>query len=546
MAVETTDIKSALLACNGSVTTFPFTFPILATGDLKVYLITNATEAKELLTETTDYSVSATNDDYSSGGNVETVSTYSSAYSILIVRDVTNTQTTDYTVGDDLDADVLESDFDRRTMVAQEFAELLSRMLSFPVQDPTTISGEMAPQADRLGKFVYFDATYGQPVMVDAIALTDAPVTDFGKTLLDDEDAIAAMKTLQPSKDLDSANYTVQDDDGFRLIRVTTGASDRTITLPTAADNVDRILHILKDDSGAGLVIVDGESAERIDGAMDITIVNRYDSVTLYCDGADWFVLNNISAFSRTLVDGIDAAAANKTLTSIHSPGDANYTILDDDGYTDFLFALVTTARTLTLPTAAANTGREVYAKIISNTSGTLTIDGEGAELINGIATWQLRGAGDWIHLICDGTGWHVRGHYETALIYQHTADFSQNTPTQNQWYAVTNFLLALPTGGVWQIEFGSMFWARKDAGPNVFAELTCADGSASEDDDEYTMRVSTYKQQDYGWHEKTILRTFASGVTLYVNLRTASASCESVASFDAEANGHLRARRIA
>ena len=412
MAVATTDIKSALLACNGSVTTFPFTFPILATGDLKVYLITNATEAKELLTETTDYSASATNDDFSGGGNVETVSTYSSSYSILIVRDVTNTQTTDYTVGDDLDADVLESDFDRRTMVAQEFAELLSRMLSFPVQDPTTISGEMAPQADRLGKFVYFDATYGQPVMVDAIALTDAPVTDFGKTLLDDEDAIAAMKTLQPSKDLDSANYTVQDDDGFRLIRVTTGASDRTITLPTAADNVDRILHILKDDSGAGLVIVDGESAERIDGAMDITIVNRYDSVTLYCDGADWFVLNNISAFSRTQKDSTDAAAAQIILTSIHSPGDAAYTILDDDGYTDILFDLVTTARTLTLPTAAANTGRELFIKIRTNTSGTLIIDGEGAETIDGSATKTLVLQYDSIKIACDGTGWIVLDQY--------------------------------------------------------------------------------------------------------------------------------------
>ena len=197
MAVETTDVKTAQLACNGSVTTFPFSFPILATGDLKVYLITNATEAKELLTETTDYSVNATNDDYSSGGNVETVATYSSSYSILIVREVTNTQTTDYTVGDDLDADVLESDFDRRTMVAQEFADLLAaRALVFPVQDPTTISGEMAPQADRLGKYLYFDATYGQPTMVDAISVGTATVTDFAKTVLDDEDADTFLATL--------------------------------------------------------------------------------------------------------------------------------------------------------------------------------------------------------------------------------------------------------------------------------------------------------------------------------------------------------------
>ena len=355
MAVETTDIKTALLACNGSVTTFPFSFPILATGDLEVYLITNATEAKELLTETTDYSVSATNDDYSGGGNVETVATYSSSYSIQIVRNVPDTQTTDYTVGDDLDADVLEADFDKRTMVSQEFSELLNRMLFFPVQDPTTINGEMAPQADRLGKYLYFDGTYGEPTMVDAISVGTATVTDFTKTLLDDVDADTWIATLL-----------------------------------------------------AGMTAVG----------------------------------------KKALKTGLPSI--------IHEPGDADYTILDGDGYTDFLFALVTTARTLTLPTSADSVGREVYAKIISNTSGTLTLDGEGGELINGIATWVLSAAGDWIHLICDGTGWHVKGHYEADLIYWHEATFTQVSAVQNTWYKATNFELALPTGGIWNIEYGS------------------------------------------------------------------------------------------
>ena len=453
MAVETTDIKTALLACNGSVTTFPFSFPILATGDLKVYLITNATEAKELLTETTDYSVNATNDDYSSGGNVETVATYSSNYSILIVRDVTNTQTTDYTVGDDLDADVLESDFDRRTMVAQEFEERLSRMLFFPVQDPTTISGEMAPQADRLGKYLYFDATYGEPTMVDAISTGTTTITDFAKTLLDDTDADTWIATLLATSDADTT-----------------------------------IASFL-----AGLTAVGKEA---------------------------W----------RT------------GLTSIKVIADAPYTVLDDDGFTDFFYDLVTANRGLILPVAANNPGREIFAKIRTNTSGTLLVAGQGGNLINGIATWQLGGAGDWIRLFCDGSDWHVKGHYESDLEYSHDADFTQAAAAQNTWYKITNFELALPTGGTWEIEFLTHSYTSLSA-KNV--EITCADGAASEDDDIYTSWLNSTSSHEMFPTTRCFRRIFASAVTLHMNIRTVTAGTPDIYANDAAGHGYLRAKRV-
>lgn len=88
-----------------------------------------------------------------------------------------------------------------------------------------------------------------------------------------------------------SADYTVLDTDGYYTIEVTTGASNRTITLPTAADNTDRRIVVKKVDSGAGIVIVDGESSETIDGATTHSLYRQYDFVMLHCNGTSWDII---------------------------------------------------------------------------------------------------------------------------------------------------------------------------------------------------------------------------------------------------------------
>lgn len=95
---------------------------------------------------------------------------------------------------------------------------------------------------------------------------------------------VASVKTVS------SANYIVLDNDGYNTILVTTGASDRTITLPTAADNAGRILSIYKVDSGAGKTIVDGEGSETINGATTVELLFVRNSVTIICDGTSWYV----------------------------------------------------------------------------------------------------------------------------------------------------------------------------------------------------------------------------------------------------------------
>jgi len=64
-----------------------------------------------------------------------------------------------------------------------------------------------------------------------------------------------------------SANYTFNDNDKIKTLFVTTSTNTITVTLPTAADNLDRVIEIVKVDSGSGKIIVDGEGAETILGA---------------------------------------------------------------------------------------------------------------------------------------------------------------------------------------------------------------------------------------------------------------------------------------
>jgi hypothetical protein len=91
-----------------------------------------------------------------------------------------------------------------------------------------------------------------------------------------------------------SADYTILDTDGYKIIAVSTGASQRTITLPAVANNSGRVIDIIKTDSGAGSVLVDTPSTETINGSAQYTIYKQYGKLRLVSDGSNWFILDAI------------------------------------------------------------------------------------------------------------------------------------------------------------------------------------------------------------------------------------------------------------
>jgi hypothetical protein len=109
-------------------------------ADLKVYVVTTATGAATLQTITTHYTVSGGS---GSTGTVTMLTAPTAAQTLVIVRDVAATQSSDFVNNDINDAEVLEDALDRLTMLAQQNATTADRALRVADSDPASVETEM-------------------------------------------------------------------------------------------------------------------------------------------------------------------------------------------------------------------------------------------------------------------------------------------------------------------------------------------------------------------------------------------------------------------
>jgi hypothetical protein len=85
-----------------------------------------------------------------------------------------------------------------------------------------------------------------------------------------------------------TSTYVILDNDGFDTIFFNI-AEAITTTLPTAADNDGRLITIMK-TSSTGVLTIDGEGGETIDGDTEIYLFSQYDYAELICDGSNWHI----------------------------------------------------------------------------------------------------------------------------------------------------------------------------------------------------------------------------------------------------------------
>ena len=173
---------------------FPYTFRILAQGNLLV-IHTTAVGVETELELTTNYTVSGVGD--AGGGNVTTcgdASPYPTDDTITIIRDVPLTQLTDYVEHDTFPAESHEDALDKLIMIVQKFAERLDRALF--LLKSSTYSNLTLPDPVAQKLLQWKDDLSGL-INVSPYSEGDLSVTDYIKTLLDDEDSATARATLE-------------------------------------------------------------------------------------------------------------------------------------------------------------------------------------------------------------------------------------------------------------------------------------------------------------------------------------------------------------
>jgi hypothetical protein len=145
---------------SGGVGPYAFTFEILANTDIAVY------KDDTLLTLTTHYTVTIN----SNGTGSVTITAAGLALSptsptqYAIVGNRTIARSTDFTTGGDFFANTINDELDQQTIFAQQNAEGLTRALTAPQTDPTTIDMTLPRAADRANKTLAFDAN-GDPTL---------------------------------------------------------------------------------------------------------------------------------------------------------------------------------------------------------------------------------------------------------------------------------------------------------------------------------------------------------------------------------------------
>jgi len=142
---------------NGSTTVFAYAFKIFADADLRVVLKNNTTGAETLQTLTTDYTVSNAGND--SGGNVTFVTAPASGNTVIIRRELSYTQETNYVENDPFPAQAHEDALDRATMLAQQNDTNIGLAIQFPEGDVGAGLDNVLPSAvSRASKFLAFDS----------------------------------------------------------------------------------------------------------------------------------------------------------------------------------------------------------------------------------------------------------------------------------------------------------------------------------------------------------------------------------------------------
>lgn len=113
--------------------------------------------------------------------------------------------------------------------------------------------------------------------------------------------AVNCDKLVTLTTTVTTTSYSQQSSDSILLVDDDTAGSTVTINLLLGSTAYDGSTLKIKKLGTTANVIIDGSGAQTIDGAATFTLTTQYESVTIVCDGTNWFIICGFNA--NTLIE---------------------------------------------------------------------------------------------------------------------------------------------------------------------------------------------------------------------------------------------------
>ncbi len=306
---------------NGSTIKFAFAFEVFDTSEVVVTVRLTDTGVETPYVEDSDYSVSLTGSDPATGGTVTTLAddALASTQTIHITRLTEQTQTTDLIPGGTIPADTLEDRYDKLTLQVQDLQAQIDRCLKFPITD--TEPDDLANSVNRASKYLFF-GTDGAPSISSSVVNSEATVSTFMETVLDDATGRAALTTMGGMAVYNVLTYGAAGDGATddraaiqAAISAASSAGGGTVFLPEATYNVAGTINLVSEVN----IIGEGINVTKIDYSGQDTPAFAATTTISHVTIADMTIDGNSTDGTDGATDGIDISQTGSPLNaSIH------------------------------------------------------------------------------------------------------------------------------------------------------------------------------------------------------------------------------------